>query len=360
MPYPSAKKSTLPVGKALLIAKQRLPGWAWCVLNNETFHLPTGGLVKKSACSLVDVMKVFSFAKVQAIRGKPVGMGAAPSYAEAIIRKVNDRSLRMRAMGEAFNVLPGWAYAVLNATEPQPSRRVAFVYKGEPLSPQARRIFEDVYLPLTGNPDHDLVEVGSLEEDRDSRIYIALGKPGDGFDAKLPHPEALLRYGDKGEVARKARQIKNLLDTRGKYVAPLEGESPNHARDSDDSASFECESNQTIVPISKTDEDKQIVTGVVLAPYTVDTQGDVLTPDTIEEAAHKWLGTSRTIGLDHSKKADGALAVESYLMPYPTRDDYRKAMDGESHDAYKLQLGADGEREKVDPAIVPAVRYLEG
>ena len=94
MPYPSAKKSTLPVGKALLIAKQRLPGWAWCVLNNETFHLPTGGLVKKSACSLVDVMKVFSFAKVQAIRGKPVGMGAAPSYAEAIIRKVNDRSLR--------------------------------------------------------------------------------------------------------------------------------------------------------------------------------------------------------------------------------------------------------------------------
>ena len=247
---------------------------------------------------------------------------------------------------------------------------------------------------MTGNPDHDLVEVGSLEEDRDSRIYIALGKPGDGFDAKLPHPEALLRYGDKGEVARKARQIKNLLDTRGKYVAPLEGESPNHARDSDDSASFECESNQTIVPISKTDEDKQIVTGVVLAPYTVDTQGDVLTPDTIEEAAHKWLGTSRTIGLDHSKKADGALAVESYLMPYPTRDDYRKAMDGESHDAYKLQLGADmvtsgswvlstklgdglwasfkagdfeaysiggyGEREKVDPAIVPAVRYLEG
>ena len=158
-------------------------------------------------------------------------------------------------------------------------------------------------------------------------------------------------------------------------------------------ASAECDNNQTVVTISKTDEEKQVVSGVVLAPYTVDTQGDILTPNTIEEAAHKWLGSSRTIGLDHSKKALGAVPVESYLLPYPTKEDYQKAMSDEPHDAYRLKLGTDtvtsgswvlstklsddlwrsfkagdfeaysiggyGARENVDPAIVPSVNYLE-
>ncbi len=92
------------------------------------------------------------------------------------------------------------------------------------------------------------------------------------------------------------------------------------------------------IPILKIDEEKQIVYGVVLDPYIVDTQGDWIPPAEVELTAHEWMKESRTIGLRHKSKAD-ADAVESFLMPYPSSDDYRKAMNGEPHRVIKFKMG---------------------
>lgn len=66
--------------------------------------------------------------------------------------------------------------------------------------------------------------------------------------------------------------------------------------------------------ILKADEERQIVYGVVLEPDTPDSQGDVISADEIEKAAHRFLVKSRVIGLRHSKKAP-AEVVESYIAP---------------------------------------------
>ena len=121
---------------------------------------------------------------------------------------------------------------------------------------------------------------------------IALGKAAsacllDVPHTTLPHPRAVRRKGDRGEIARKANALRKQIERAN--------------------AAQYC-------PILKADEDKRIVYGIVLEPHTVDLQGDVLGVDTIEEAAHKYLTASRTVGDSHSHKAD-AEVVESYLAP---------------------------------------------
>ena len=121
---------------------------------------------------------------------------------------------------------------------------------------------------------------------------IALGKVASAClldipHTTLPHPRAVRRKGDRGEIARKANALRKQIE----------------------------KSNATrFCPILKADEEKRIVYGIVLEPHTVDLQGDVLGVDTIEEAAHKYLTASRTVGDGHSHKAD-AEVVESYLAP---------------------------------------------
>jgi hypothetical protein len=66
--------------------------------------------------------------------------------------------------------------------------------------------------------------------------------------------------------------------------------------------------------ILKTDSDKKIVMGVVLEPYTIDAQGDVISKETIEVAAHKFLVDSRTVGFRHEVEAP-ADVVESSISP---------------------------------------------
>lgn len=68
------------------------------------------------------------------------------------------------------------------------------------------------------------------------------------------------------------------------------------------------------IPIFKADKTKQIVYGVVLEPDTVDAQEDVMLAEDIEEAAHKYLAESRTVGSRHAKPIK-AVPVESYIAP---------------------------------------------
>jgi uracil-DNA glycosylase family 4 len=71
---------------------------------------------------------------------------------------------------------------------------------------------------------------------------------------------------------------------------------------------------QYYADILKADDEKQIVTGVVLEPNSTDSQGDHMTPDEIEMAAHFFMEKSRIIGDSHHKKAQADL-VESYIAP---------------------------------------------
>ena len=125
---------------------------------------------------------------------------------------------------------------------------------------------------------------------------IALGKQassaiGERRHTTMPHPRAVRRYGDRGEIERKAKAVRKNIDTVDRLAR----------------GSWHC-------PIIKSDDDKRIVYGVVLEPHSVDLQGDVLAIDTIETAAHKYLSEHRTVGDSHSRLA-GAEVVESYLAP---------------------------------------------
>lgn len=70
----------------------------------------------------------------------------------------------------------------------------------------------------------------------------------------------------------------------------------------------------SVHPIMKADNEKQIVYGVILEPNTIDSQGDFMLPEDIEETAHNYLVEARIIGSQHSK-AINAIPVESYIAP---------------------------------------------
>jgi len=99
------------------------------------------------------------------------------------------------------------------------------------------------------------------------------------------------------------------------------------------------------VSIAKADEVKRIVYGVVLDPYGTngpeeDAHDDWNPPKEIEKTAHRYLERSRVVGLQHQKKAN-ATVVESWVEPYPSHEDYRKAMRGEPHRVYRRKFGDD-------------------
>ena len=68
----------------------------------------------------------------------------------------------------------------------------------------------------------------------------------------------------------------------------------------------------------KADNEQQLVTGIVLEPETVDAQGDIISAEVIEKAAHSFLAKSRIIGKQHKGKAL-ADVVESYIAPEETK-----------------------------------------
>lgn len=96
-------------------------------------------------------------------------------------------------------------------------------------------------------------------------------------------------------------------DTKAEAVERLRQIEGNKKKSAD--VSFELE-----VEFAKTDDEKQIVVGVVLEPDEIDTQGDIITLDEIEKAAHEFLIKSRVVGKQHETVADAEI-VESYLVP---------------------------------------------
>lgn len=73
-----------------------------------------------------------------------------------------------------------------------------------------------------------------------------------------------------------------------------------------------------VFPILKRDSMKRIVTGIVLKPNVTDAQGDITDPETIENAAHKYLlGYRRgnVVGFMHKDMGRDLAIVESYIAP---------------------------------------------
>ncbi len=68
--------------------------------------------------------------------------------------------------------------------------------------------------------------------------------------------------------------------------------------------------------IAKSDKAQQKVWAVVLEPGRVDAQGDWMTPQEVEKAAHKWLAEYGKHGLRHKGEVTGDIRpIESYLAP---------------------------------------------
>ena len=187
-------------------------------------------------------------------------------------------------------------------------------------------------------------------------IVVSLGKAakailGTTADFSLPHPTALSKFHDSGEVGRKLRQIaKRLttLDTRGQQDDNGDYSSPSKKGDipaetiGDQTKTVEC---AMMTQISKADSLKHIVYGIVMDPYGADgaqpdAHNDYLPPATIELAAHEFLGGDMTIGRQHESKAN-AQVVESSVEQYPTTEDYQKAIAGEDHSVLRRAFGDD-------------------
>jgi hypothetical protein len=172
------------------------------------------------------------------------------------------------------------------------------VARGRHLSGRVGCTFSKVYAEPLGCP-YAVAAVGDDVEElaewlADVPVVVALGKLarqalGDRADLTVPHPAAVMRRGDSGEVGRKLKAVRSLVAKRA-------------AR-----KTLEC-------AIAKADDEKRLVYGIVLEPDTVDLQGDTITVDTIEQAAHHFLAQSRAVGDMHSGPAD-AEVVESYLAP---------------------------------------------
>ena len=65
-------------------------------------------------------------------------------------------------------------------------------------------------------------------------------------------------------------------------------------------------------------DEEQIVYGVVLSPFP-DAHGDIVSPEEIRKAAHRFLAFGREIGLHHEGKPIEAYVVESYVAPQELR-----------------------------------------
>ena len=110
---------------------------------------------------------------------------------------------------------------------------------------------------------------------------------GDAAAFTLPHPRALLLFGNSGEVDRKTRAIKKQI-SENKIAKSVK------------------------MNIVKSNDEKKLVYGIVLEPDTTDLQMDVISEDEIETAAHEFLKSFRVVGDNHNTAAKASV-VESYI-----------------------------------------------
>ena len=138
------------------------------------------------------------------------------------------------------------------------------------------------------------------------RVVVALGKTA--ADAGLaaiamPHPHAVLKHGDSGELARKARRLKEALEKAEKLVQDLNTWNLK-----------EVPVEEIYAPIFKCDAERRLVYSVIAESGMVDVQGDVMDAQTIEDMAHNFMMRFRRFDERHNWKQVEALPVESWVF----------------------------------------------
>jgi uracil-DNA glycosylase len=175
---------------------------------------------------------------------------------------------------------------------------------------------------------------------------VAVGKTakevlGDIADFYVPHPAAVRKHGDSGEISRKINHILRSFDTVD-YKKYHSGVECLKEEASSDQGNRVDKKDTSEIKICKLDDEKQVVYGVVLDPYHVDTQNDWVSPRVIEETAHNWLANYREHNINHMDDAGpDTYPVESFVVEYPSHDDYMKARKGEAHRAFRRKYGDD-------------------
>lgn len=218
--------------------------------------------------------------------------------------------------------------------------------RGVPLAGEGRRFFRKAYLEPAGLQEENVAflylvprvlkrapiaqEVDAWRpwltrqlQDLNPELVVALGKQagealGELADLIMPHPHAILKHGDSGEVSRKALQLRKALTAQ---------------------VLNNCGCNNIFVrkeircPIFKADAERRLVYSVIAEPDTVDAQGDVMTAETIEAMAHDFMLYSRKYDERHDWRAVDAAPVESWIQREAT------VLLGEAIKAYSWIIG---------------------
>ncbi len=199
--------------------------------------------------------------------------------------------------------------------------------RGVPLAGEGKRFFRKAYLEPAGLQEVDTAflylvprvlnraptaqEVEAWRpwlqrqlQNLNPELVVALGKQtgealGELADLTMPHPHAILKHGDSGEVSRKALQLRKALTAQ---VLNNCGCNNGFVR-----KEIRCS-------IFKADVERHLVYSVIAEPDTADAEGDVMSVETIEEMAHNYMLDSRKFDNRHDWRAVDAALVESWIQ----------------------------------------------
>jgi len=128
----------------------------------------------------------------------------------------------------------------------------------------------------------------------------------DSVKREIPDRYHYWTMGDKAKSVRDAL-VKAIKDGDVK-ITPV-----SKADDIGDSMVIEC-------PIVKSEDEKRLVTGIVLEPNVVDAHNDIISPETIEKTAHQFLARfnrNTELGVMHKLFGENGLElVQSWIAPH--------------------------------------------
>jgi hypothetical protein len=120
-------------------------------------------------------------------------------------------------------------------------------------------------------------------------------------------PHGILRHGDSGELARKVNRLKESL-------AGSEMEAQNTVLNLNSWKFKGVSVEEVYAPIFKRDVKRRLVYSVIAESGMVDSQGDVMNAQTIEDMAHNFMMRFRSFDERHDWKPVDALPVESWVF----------------------------------------------
>jgi hypothetical protein len=140
------------------------------------------------------------------------------------------------------------------------------------------------------------------------QVIVALGKAAaaEGLaDICLPHPHAVLKHGDSGELARKVKRLKEAL---------AEAKAIDGALNTWNLKEVPVVGDEYHASIFKADEERRLVYGVIAESGMVDAQGDVMSGQTIEDMAHDFMMRFRRFDERHNWRQVEAWPVDSWVF----------------------------------------------